>query len=207
MSEALTQEQSELQVMLKQLLFYEKGPMSFLAKDIRSDTLQQILGATASCSWLGKWKLLYVTDRANRVRVVEAWQNGLRKIGYDKDAEFIERWKIAPLFVVFCQPRNLEPHRFVPAEFVRMSSIQEVGGAVRSLELLALTYGIGLHGIMGVLVPAVGEPIKEVLKIPADYEVVYFGVMGYPYEEIAQKFPGLGNFCYAESWSDPSSRT
>ncbi len=183
-------------------MFFEKGAMSFVDKKINADILWQILRAATCCSWLGKWRLLSVTDRENRVRVVDAWQAGLRKIGQNKGAEFVERWKVAPVFVVFCQPKEFEPFQFVPRDFVRTFSIQEVGGAVRSLELMSLIYGIGLHGIMGVLVPAIGEPIKEILKIPGDFEIVYFGVMGYPGEEIAQKFPKLGDFCYLEKWGD-----
>jgi hypothetical protein len=83
---------------------------------------------------------------------------------------------------------------------VRIFSIQEIGGAVRSLELTALTYGIGLHGIMGILVPAIGEPLKGVLKIPTDYEIAYFGILGYPGEEVAQKFPDLREMCYSDTW-------
>ncbi len=203
MAEAVNAGEVRQRTALQPLLFFEKGAMSFLDKEIRPDVLQQILFATSSCSWLGKWKLLCVVDRANRVRVVEAWQEGLRKIGQRKAVEFINRWRIAPLLVVFCQPKQFEPFQFVPADFVRTFSIQEVGGAVRSLELMALTYGIGLHGIMGVLVPQVGEPIKEILRIPDDYEIVYFGVIGYAGEEVDQKFPALRDFCYAEEWGNP----
>ena len=144
--------------------------------------------------------MLSVTDRQVRVELVTVWQESLRKIGQNKDADFIERWKIAPLFVVFCQPKTLEQFHFVPPDYVRISSIQEIGGAVRSLELAGLTHGLGLHGIMGMLVPAIGGPVREVLKIPADYEIVYFGIMGYPDEEVAQKFPDLKEFCYADTW-------
>ncbi len=207
MAEAVNLEELRQRNALQRLLFFEKGAMSFIDKEIRPDVLQQILAAAASCAWLGKWKLLYVTDRAKRVRVVEAWQNSLRKMGLNKDVEFIERWKIAPLFVVFCQPEKLEQHRFVPPENVRTFSILEVGGAVRSLELLALIHEIGLHGIMGVLVPSIGDPIKGILRIPDDYEIVYFGVIGYAGEEVDQKLPALKAFCYAEEWGNPIDAT
>src|SRR5437899_660295 len=91
---------------LNELLFFEKGAMSFLEREIPHETVASILKAATSCSWLGKWKALAVTRKENRVRVVEVWQAGLRKIGQDRSAEFIERWKIAPLFVVFCQPET-----------------------------------------------------------------------------------------------------
>jgi hypothetical protein len=94
--------------------------------------------------------------------------------------------KAPPLFIVICQPKQLAQFHFVPPEFVRIFSIQEIGGAVRSLELSAPTHGIGLHGIMGVLVPEIGDPIKQVLKIPPDHETVYFGITGCPREEVAK---------------------
>lgn len=117
-----------------------------------------------------------------------------------KSAEFIERWKIAPLFVIFCHPKTLGPFQWVPPEYVKISSIHEVGCAVRSLELIALSHGIGLHGIMGMLVPAISNPTKGVLGIPEDYEIVYFGIMGYPGEEVVVKFPSLSEVCYADTW-------
>jgi Nitroreductase family len=174
--------------------------MSFLEKNIPDEVLSRILGAAASSAWLGKWKLLAITHHENRVRVVSVWQEALRRINVNKDAEFIERWKSAPLFIVFCQPKQLAKFHFVPPEHVRIFSIQEIGGAVRSLELSALTHGIGLHGIMGILVPEIGHPIKQVLQIPSDHEIVYFGIMGYPREEVEQKFPKLETFTYSEQW-------
>ena len=186
--------------LLRQLLFFEKGAMSFQDKKISTEILPEIISAATSCAWLGKWKLLFVTERQTRAVVVTVWQDSLRKIGLNKDADFIERWRIAPLFVVFSQPKKLDQFHFVPPSIVRIFSIQEIGGAVRSLELAALTYGIGLHGIMGILVPAIGEPIREVLKIPADYEIVYFGILGYPGEEVAQKFPDLKEMSYSDTW-------
>jgi hypothetical protein len=186
--------------MLRELLFFEKGAMSFLDKEIPSETIEDVLSACTPYAWLGKWKLLYVTSRETRLELVNIWQESLRSIGQSKDADFIERWKIAPLFIVFCQPKRFEQFHFVPPDFVRIFSIQEIGGAVRSVELSGLIHGLGLHGIMGILVPAIGEPIKEVLKIPLDYEIVYFGIMGYPDEEVAQKFPDLEEVCYSDTW-------
>ncbi len=182
------------------LLFFEKGAMSFKDKEIPSDVVEEILKAATSCAWLGKWRLISVRNRENKVKVVEVWQSALRKIGQERGAEFIERWKAAPLFVVFCLPRKLEPFQWVPSEFVKTFAIQEVGSAVSSLGLVALTHGIGLHGIMGIL--AIGQPIKEALKIPEDFEIVYFGILGYPGEEVTVKFPEPRDVIYNETWGN-----
>ena len=99
--------------------------------------------------------MLSVTERTRRTRVVEVWQHALRIIGRQKDSEFIERWKLAPLFIAFCEPCKFEPFGWVAAEQARVYSIQEVGTAVRSIELKALEHGIGLHGIMGLLKPEI----------------------------------------------------
>jgi len=181
-------------------LFFEKGAMSFQAREIEPEALREILTASTSCAWLGKWKLVSVSKKENIVGVVEAWQRGLRKLGQNRDVDFVERWKKAPLIIAFCQPKKLDRFHFVAGDYVRMFSIQEVGTAVRSVELVALTHGIGLHGIMGILVAEVAEPISEVLGLPTDHEIVYFGLMGYPDEEVAQKFPSLDEVCYPEKW-------
>jgi hypothetical protein len=88
--------------------------MSFQDKKISTEILHDIISAATSCAWLGKWKLLYITDRQKRAEVVAVWQESLRKIRHDKDADFIERWRIAPLFVLFSQPKKLDQFHFAP---------------------------------------------------------------------------------------------
>jgi len=90
---------------LTDLLFYKTGAMSFYDRPISSEALQEILSAATSCTWLGKWKMLAITDKKRRVEAIEAWQGALRKIGRQKDVEFIERWKIAPYSLHFVNPR------------------------------------------------------------------------------------------------------
>ena len=105
-----------------------------------------------------------------------------------------------PLFVAFCQPKALGDFGWVPSEYARTYAIQEVGTAVRSLELKALELGIGLHGIMGLLYPKVGDGLKAAVGIPEDQELVFFGILGYPDETVEQKFPNLSDVCYFEGW-------
>jgi nitroreductase len=193
-------ESKEVMTGLSDLMFYKTGAMSFHRKSIPKEAIIEILRAATSCAWFGKWKMLSVTERSKRVRLVEAWQESLKRIGRMKDVEFIERWKNAPLFVAFCQPKALPDFGWVPAHYAWIYSIQEIGAAVRSLELKALEYGVGLHGIMGLLNPEVGKGVMSVLGIPGDQELVYFGILGYPDKTSELKFPRLADVCYFGSW-------
>ena len=186
---------------LSDLLFFDKGAMSFLDKEIPPPVQEDILKAATSCTWLGRWKLLIITDKNQQVKVVKAWQDDLRRIGRLKDVDWIERWKVAPLFIAFCQPKDFKPFQWVPGEYARIGEIHEIGSAVRSIELKALEYGIGLHGpIMGLLMPEVNRGVRVALGIPEDYELVHFGIMGYPAEQVVQKFPDLKEMCYSDFW-------
>ena len=194
----------ESQGRLDDLIFYKTGPMSFQDKAIPPSIQEEILKAATSCTWLGRWKLLVITDKNQRVKVVKAWQEDLRRIGRPKDVSWIERWKLAPLFIAFCQPKDFKPFQWVPGEYVRIGEIHEIGSAVRSIELKALEYGIGLHGpIMGLLMPEVNRGLRAALGIPEDYELVHFGIMGYPKEEVEVAFPRLSDVSFADRWGNP----
>ena len=194
----------ESQRRLDSLIFYKTGPMSFQDKEIPPPIRNEILKAATSCTWLGRWKLLIITDKSQRVKVVEAWQEDLRSIGRLKDVDWIERWKIAPLFIAFCQPKEFDPFQWVPGDYARIGEIHEIGSAVRSIELKALEYGIGLHGpIMGLLMPEVNRGVRAALGIPENYELVHFGIMGYPKEEVEVTFPKLSDVSFADKWGHP----
>jgi hypothetical protein len=178
--------------------------MSFQEKKIPFSTQEEILKVATSCTWLGRWKLLIITDKDQRVRVVKAWQEDLRKIGRLKDVDWIERWKTAPLFIAFCQPKDFKPFQWVPGDYARIGEIHEIWSAVRSIELKALEHGIGLHGpIMGLLMPEVNRGMRTVLGIPEDYELVHFGIMGYPKEQVEVTFPELSAVRFANEWGHP----
>jgi nitroreductase len=131
----------------------------------------------------------------------------LRKIGRSKDADWIERWKVAPLLIAFCQPKEFKPFQWVPGDFARIGEIHEIGSAVRSIELKALEHGIGLHGpIMGLLMPEVNKGVRAALGIPEDYELVHFGIVGYPKEEVEITFPKLSDVSFANRWGSSFSQ-
>jgi hypothetical protein len=180
--------------------------MSFQEKNIPLPIQQEILNTATSCTWLGRWKLLIINEEDRRVKVVKAWQEDLRKIGRSRDADWIERWKVAPLFIAFCQPKKFKLFQWVPGDFARIGEIHEIGSAVRSIELKALEHGIGLHGpIMGLLMLEVNKGVRVALGIPEDYELVHFGIMGYPKEEVEIRFPKLSDVSFADRWGSSFS--
>lgn len=202
--ESAVSSKQEGQTLLDDIIFWKTGPMSFEDKKIPLSILENILKAATSCTWLGRWKLLVITDKNQRVKVVKAWQEDLRKIGRLKDVDWIERWKVAPLFIAFCQPKDFKPFQWVSGDYARIGGIHEIGSAVRSIELKALEHGIGLHGpIMGLLMPEVNGGVRAALGIPEDYELVHFGIMGYPKEEVEVTFPKLSDVSFANKWGHP----
>jgi hypothetical protein len=187
-------------------MFFQKGPMSFHEREIPLPIQKDILRAATSCTW--KWKLLIVTDKDRRLEVVKAWQEDLKKIGRLKDVDWIERWKVAPLFIAFCQPKDLQPFQWVPGTYARIGEIYEIGRAVRSVELKALEHGIGLHGpIMGLLMPEVSRGVRSVLGIPEEWQLVHFGIMGYPKEEVEVTFPKLSDVMYSNAWGSKANES
>src|SRR5207247_5863138 len=56
----------EVQRLLDNLIFYKTGPMSFQDKEIPPSVLEEILKAATSCTWLGRWKLVIITDKNQR---------------------------------------------------------------------------------------------------------------------------------------------
>src|SRR5256885_2482191 len=102
--ESLASSMQEGQSRLDNLIFYKTGPMSFQEKEIPPSILVEILKAATSCTWLGRWKLLIITDKSQRANVVKEWQEDLGKIGRLKDVDWIERWKAA-----HCSSRSVNP--------------------------------------------------------------------------------------------------
>src|SRR5438094_6757305 len=164
----------ETQRSLDNLIFYKTGPMSFQEKEIPPTVQENILKAATSCVWLGRWKLLIITDKNQQVKVVKAWQEDLRRIGRLKDVDWIERWKLAPLFIAFCQPKDFKPFQWVPGEYARIGEVHEIEFAVRSIELKAREHGILLRGpIMGVLMREGVRRQRVRLRLRDDYDHVH----------------------------------
>lgn len=183
------------------LVLHEKGAVGFHEKAVPSDTLANILRSITPYASLSKWRLIVVKEKSNRIKVLEAMQNGFRKLGRDPLAKIMERWKTAPLLLVFCLPKTIEAFGGVPPDMVRPQALVELGVGVQGLMLVARAYGVETHWIAGALL--VNREIKEALKIPKGYDVAFFGVAGYPSEEIIQKFPPLHEICYSEAWDIP----
>jgi nitroreductase len=69
---------------------------------------------------------------------------------------------------------------------------------IQNLALMARAYGVETHWIAGALL--VGDAFRDALQIPATHDIAFFGVIGYPSEEIDQPIPDLGAVCDFGSW-------
>ncbi len=182
------------------LVLEEKSAVGFHEQAVPSDVLQKILKAVTPYVSLSKWKLIVIEEKSNRIKVLETMQKGFLKLGRDRLAKIMERWKTAPLIFVFCMPKGIGAFGGLPSEIVRPQALVELGMGVQSLALVARVFGVETHWIAGALL--INKEIKEVLKIPEEYDVGFFGIAGFPSEEIMQEFPQLQEIFYAESWKE-----
>jgi len=60
---------------------------------------------------------------------------------------------------------------------------------------------------MGLLMTEVNRGMRAALGIPEDYELVHFGIMGYPKEEVEVTFPKLADVSFANTWGNPWIRS
>jgi len=139
-------------------------------------------------------------DHESRRRVLEAMQAGFRKLGREDLARAMERWTPAPLLLIFCMPKAVEPFGGLPSDLVYKQAMVELGWGTEDLVLIARAYGLETHWVAGAL--AVNAELKTTLKIPVEYEVVSFAVTGYPEKQIRQDFPPLETVVYRETWGN-----
>lgn len=186
--------------LIRELVLYTGGAMAYHERPIAPDRLNVILEAVAPCTLLSQWKLIAVTDARRIATLVTAFQQGLRENGFERHTEFMDRWKKAPLILVFCMPRPA-PFQWVPADAAHPLALIELGQATQNATLVARAHGIETHWIASVLLAR--QEIRAVLDIPNDVDPVFFAVMGYASEEVAQQFPSVEETCYAEAWGTP----
>ena len=77
----------------------------------------------------------------------------------------------------------------------------ELGMGVQSLVLMGRVYGIETHWIASALI--IDDILKENLLIPEEYDIVFFGVAGYPSQEVDLDFRQLNEVCSKETWGNP----
>jgi nitroreductase len=183
---------------IRDLILYDRGAVAFHERAIPPQDLQAILTALRPYASLCSWKVVVAAERDQRVAVLEAMQDGFRRIQRERAAEIMDRWKAAPIILVFCVPEELPDFGGVPAELMRGQALIELGAGVQSLILTARTYSIETHWIAGALL--VEDDIRAAMGIPEEYRVAFFGVAGYASEEITQPMPPLENLCCWERW-------
>jgi nitroreductase len=186
------------QRMIGDLVFHDRGAIAFHERALPPDVLEAILNSVRPYGSLCPWKVVVATDRDNRIRVLEGMQDGYRRLERTGAADIMERWKKAPVMLVFCMPREVPAFGGVPPELMSGQAHIELGAGVQSLMLVARTYGVETHWIAGALL--VEDDITTALGIPDEYRVAFFGVAGYPSEQVDQPFPPLEEICYHERW-------
>jgi nitroreductase len=191
-------ENARLAEVISGLVLYSQGAVGFEKRSIPDGTLKMILKSVTPYSSLCKWKLVYVLNEENRRRTFEAMQEEYKKRGHVRWAETMNRWKTAPVMLVFCMPESVGEFMGVPEDVMRPMALIELGSGVQSIIITARAYGVETHWIASALM--LDEIIKKQLHIPKDYEIVFFGVAGYPAETIPQNFPPLEEVCYSEKW-------
>jgi len=187
------------------LVLYEKAAVAFHEQPIPSDVLSKILETITPHSSLSEWRLVVAGERHNRTRLLEAMQNAFQEMGHNRLAKLMERWKPAPLLLVFCMPESVKTFGGVPPAMVHKLALVELGMGAEGFALAARAEGVEAHWIAGALL--VNGEIEHVLGIPEGYDVVFFGVAGYPREEVVQEFPSLHEVCHAEVWGKPLRAT
>ncbi len=184
--------------LISDLVLYQKGTVAFQSRPVPSEALEALLKAVTPSHFLSRWKLIVVKERSNRLKVLEAMQSGFRRLGRDDLSRAMERWKGAPLLLVFCMPKTVQSFGGVPSDMVRPQAHVELGEGAQGLMLVARAYGVETHWIAGALL--VGPKINDVLNVPEEYDIVSFAVAGYPEKEIEQKYPPVQEVCYGEAW-------
>ncbi|MFQ6104335.1 MAG: nitroreductase family protein [Candidatus Glassbacteria bacterium] len=186
--------------LIHDLVMEEEAAVDFHERPIPPNVLSNIVMAATPYTSLAQWRLIVVTQKSNRIRVLEAMKNGLMELGRSRLARMMERWEDAPALLVFCMPETVEAFGGIPPDLVRPQSLVELGMAIGSISLVARAYGVETHWIAGALL--VNARIKDALGIPKAYDVAFFGIAGYPSEKVRQKFPTVHEIYHAESWQD-----
>ncbi len=187
--------------MVSNLVLQREGAVAFQSRTVPPEALRMIVRSVTPSTSLSKWRLVVVQENRGRTRLLEAMQEDFRKLGRDDLARAMERWKEAPLLLVFCMPKTVETFGGIPPELIRPQALVELGQGAEALALVARAYGVETHWIAGAVLAR--QRISDVLHIPEDYGVVSFFAAGYPREEVVQEFPGLEEVCYGESWAAP----
>ena len=191
-------QQNDAARLISDLALYNEGAISFQNRPIPSAILRTVLNGVVPNVTLSQWRLIAVLDKDNRVGVLEAMQTGFRKLGREDLARAMERWKPAPLLLIFCMPKTVEAFGGLPPDLVYKQAMVELGWGTENLVLIARAYGLETHWVAGALV--VNAELKTTLKIPVEYEVVSFAVAGYPEKLIQQNFPPLEAVAFGETW-------
>lgn len=181
---------------VKDLVLYPRTAVGFHEKPVPADTLKSILEAVTPYASLSHWKLITVQKKENRIRLLESMQAAYREQEKPRWAETMERWKHAPVILAFCMPEEDQDFGGVPADIMHPMALIELGMGVQSLILAARAHGIETHWIASALL--IEDTVEAEIGVPDGYRLVFFGIAGYPNEEIEQPFTRLDEICIGD---------
>lgn len=164
------------------------------------DTFEAIVGAVTPYVLLSEWRLVAVQRKENRIALLESMQAAYVALEKPHSAKTMDRWKHAPVILVFCMPDKVQDFGGVSPDVMQSMALIELGIGAQSLILTARAHGIETHWIASALL--IQDAVKRELGIPDNYRIVFFGIAGYPSEEVNQDFARLQDVCFAESWGN-----
>lgn len=146
------------------IFFRRESKRSFLDKDISEDTLSrifEIIRWSPSCNNNQPWRFVFVTDKGQRARFIEALPRG-------------NRWAAAaPVLIAVCAREADDYTREDdPVAYYQFDS----GLATMSLLLGAVQEGLTAHAMAGYD----AAKLHESLDIPEDYHVQCVVALGHP---------------------------
>jgi len=187
--------------LITEALLRDREAVAFRQEVIPPEVLSEVLRVLTPNVSLSNWRVVVIRETPTRLRLLESMQEAYRRLGREQWARAMERWKVAPVLLAFCMPTAMKPFDGLAPEVVRPMALIELGVGVQGLMVAGRAHGLETHWIASALL--LKNEIRTILEIPDDYELVFFGVLGYPSEEVKREFPPTKEICFADKWNKP----
>jgi nitroreductase len=191
--------------MLLELMQSRRSIRKFLPKVPERDLLEQLVGAAVtapSASNKQPWRFFIVTSAETKARMAETVRTVVERVAAHIEPQFVSpfraygdyftRFENAPVVIVPLYRALTLLSSMVGAglsgtdqgNIIRMeqqSGLVSTSLAIENLLLMAHHLGLGASGLTGPLIAAVD--LKEILSVPAGWEIAALIAVGYPDEQ------------------------